>query len=170
MFTPVLLAIRALSDFFQPSYLVCLRSFLSLNDVKFDIVAFFQALIPVDLDRAVMHENIRPVVTPDKSIPLGVVKPLHLALILSHVRLPFLIADSGWGFTNLPTLETQGSVLWFSANRKAVFLVWGNQVLIFPFCLPQTVVKHYRDERFAIANLSRFDQPQNLRQRHQVDL
>src|SRR5277367_3172028 len=163
-------AFRRLGDFFQASHLVRLGSFLSLDDVEFNVVALFQALIPVDLNRAIMHEHIRSVLTPDKSVPLGVVKPLHLALVLSHVRLPFLIADCGWGFTNLPTLETQGSALWFSAIRKAVFQVWGKLWLNFPFRFPQSVVKHYRDERFAIANLSRIDQPQNLRLRHQVDL
>jgi len=74
-----------LSDLFQTCDLVRLRSLLSFNDVEFDFIALFQAFVAVNLDRAIVHEDIRPIITPDKSVPFCVVEPLHLALVLSHV-------------------------------------------------------------------------------------
>jgi hypothetical protein len=91
----------ALRYFFKASHLIRLRSFLSLHDVEFDLVAFFQAFVSVDLDRAVMHENVRPIIASNKAITFRVVKPLNLAFILSHELVPFLKADCGWGKSNL---------------------------------------------------------------------
>ena len=55
-----------------------------MNDVEFDLVPFFQALVSIELDRAVMDEHVRPVVPADKAVALRVVEPLHFAFVLSH--------------------------------------------------------------------------------------
>ena len=66
-----------------------LRAFLSLDDVEFHIVAFFQSFVAVQLNCRVVNENIWPVVASDESVALGVVEPLHFAFELSH-RVAFL--------------------------------------------------------------------------------
>ena len=85
-----------LSDLLRTDDLIRLRTLLALHDVEFDFITFLEALVPLDLDGTVMNEDVRSVVASDKTIALGVVKPLHLTLMLSHVPLPFLTADCGW--------------------------------------------------------------------------
>src|ERR1700755_1229190 len=76
-----------------PDYPVRLRTLLPLNDVEFHVIALFQSLVTIQLDCRVVNENIWPVITSDESVALGVVKPLHLAFVLSHRVLPFLPLD-----------------------------------------------------------------------------
>ena len=66
---------------------VCLRPLLTLNDVEFDVVPFFERLVAFQLNRGVMDEYIGPVITSNESVALGVVEPFHLTFVLSH-RLP----------------------------------------------------------------------------------
>ena len=66
---------------------ICLGTFLALDDVKLDLIAFFERFISVQLDRRIMDEYIRPVVASDESVALGVVKPLDLTFVLSSHRL-----------------------------------------------------------------------------------
>lgn len=108
-----------------PGYLVGLRTLLTFNDVEFDFVAFFQTFVPIDLDGAVVHKDVRTLIASDKSITLCVVKPLDLACVLSHEPCPSLKADSvGGRTTNLPVVETQIGVVWFS------FFFWGEWAMV----------------------------------------
>lgn len=70
--------------FVHTQNLVGLRSFISLHDVKFDIVALFQALIAISTNRAVVHENIWPIVPANESESLRIIEPLHFSFELSH--------------------------------------------------------------------------------------
>jgi hypothetical protein len=76
--------VRYSGYFLHSDYGVGLRSLLPLNDVELNLVAFFQALVPIKLDRAVMNKHVGPVVPADKAVALCVVKPLHLTFVLSH--------------------------------------------------------------------------------------
>jgi hypothetical protein len=56
-----------------------------------------------------VNENIRPVITSDESVALGVVEPFHLAFELSHRDLPFLPLDGVderrvWGIAHLSVM------------------------------------------------------------------
>ena len=76
---------REASGYFSnSSYGIGLRTFLSLNDVEFHLVPFFQALVSIELDRTVMHKHVRSVVPDDKAVTLRVIEPLHFAFVLSH--------------------------------------------------------------------------------------
>jgi hypothetical protein len=66
------------------SYGIGLGSFLPLNDIELDLVAFFQALVSIQLNRAVVHKHIGSIVPADKAITLCVVKPLDFSFVLSH--------------------------------------------------------------------------------------
>ena len=68
-------------------YSIRLRTFLPLNDVELNVIALFQSFVAIQLDCRVVNENIRPVITSDESVALGVIEPLDLAFVLSH-RLP----------------------------------------------------------------------------------
>jgi len=70
---------------------------LSLHDIELDFVTLLQAFVTVNLNGAVMNEDIRSVISSDETVSLCVVKPLDLALMLSHELLTFLTADCGWG-------------------------------------------------------------------------
>ena len=74
----------------EADYTVRLRTFLTLDDIELDLIAFFQCLIAVQLYRRIVDEHIRPVIASDESVSLGVVEPLDLAFVLSHRLLPSL--------------------------------------------------------------------------------
>jgi hypothetical protein len=76
----------------KANYGIRLRSLLALNNIELDLIALFERFVPVQLNCGVMNEYIWPVFTSDESVALGVVKPLHLTLVLSHRFLP-----SFWG-------------------------------------------------------------------------
>ena len=67
-----------------------LGTFLPFDDIELDLIAFFERLVSVQLNRRVMDEYVRSVFTPDESVALGVVKPLDLTFVLSHRLLPSL--------------------------------------------------------------------------------
>ena len=75
---------EALGYFSNSSDGIRLRTFLSLNDVEFHLVPFFQALVSIELDRAVMHKHVGSIIPTDKAITLRVIEPLHFAFVLSH--------------------------------------------------------------------------------------
>jgi hypothetical protein len=101
---------ESLCYLFEAEDRVCLGTFLALNDVKFDVITFFEALISVELDCGVVDEDIGAVFASDESITFCVVKPFDLAFISSHVPCPFLLpmapetgnstsekGDASWG-------------------------------------------------------------------------
>jgi hypothetical protein len=65
----------------------CLRTLLAFHDLEFDRVAFLQALVALATDGAVMHENIRPIVTTNKPETFRIVEPFY-GSSKSHFRLP----------------------------------------------------------------------------------
>jgi hypothetical protein len=69
---------------------VRLRALLSLHDVEFDLVSLFEALVAVQLDRAVMHEDIWTIFATNEPIALSVVEPLHFAFVWRHEPVTFL--------------------------------------------------------------------------------
>ena len=80
----------------KTDYGIRLRALLTLDYVELDLIAFFERFVPVQLNCRVVNEYIRPVVTSDESVALGVVKPLDLSFVLSHRFLPsfFDLRDS----------------------------------------------------------------------------
>jgi hypothetical protein len=69
-------------DFFETRDLVGLRTLCPLDDVEFDLIALFKALVAFALDGAVVNEDVSPVVAPEKAVALCVIEPLYGALIL----------------------------------------------------------------------------------------
>ena len=71
----------------------CIRlgTFLAFYDVELDFVAFFERFVSIQLYRRVVDEYIRPVITSDESVALGVVEPLNLSFVLSHRFLPSFV-------------------------------------------------------------------------------
>ena len=68
--------------------LIGLRALGSLDDIELDRIAFFEALVPVKLDGAVVDEDVcGAIFTAQEAVALGVVEPLNRSLILSHVSL-----------------------------------------------------------------------------------
>ena len=78
------------------NYLVGLRSFLSLDNIEFYLVAFLQTFVPIDLDGAVVDKDVGAVVSSDESVPFGVVKPFDLAFVLRHEPCPSLEREFDW--------------------------------------------------------------------------
>src|ERR1700678_3049124 len=77
---------------FDSNNLVCLWAFTALDDVELDLVPLFQALIAVDLNGAVVDENVRSVFAPEKPVPLRIVEPFDRAPILRQCRSPRFLA------------------------------------------------------------------------------
>jgi hypothetical protein len=74
-----------LSYFLNTSDRISLGAFLALNNVEFHIVPFLEALVTIQLDRAVMNEHVWPIVTTNEAVSLRVIEPLHFAFVLSHL-------------------------------------------------------------------------------------
>jgi hypothetical protein len=70
------------TNFFETRDLLGLGAFASLNDVKFHLVALFEALITLALDGAVVNEDVSPALAAEESVTLCVVEPLYGAFIL----------------------------------------------------------------------------------------
>ena len=77
-------------DSFDAGYLIGLGSFRPLDDVELYLVTFLQGFVAVQLNRAVVYEDIRTVVTAEESVPLGIIEPLHCTFELRHLALTFL--------------------------------------------------------------------------------
>src|ERR1017187_1945009 len=71
---------------FQPNHLVRLRSLGTLNDVKFHLVAFLQTFIAINLNGAVMHEDVCAAFTSEKAVAFRVIEPFDCSLILRQCR------------------------------------------------------------------------------------
>ena len=71
-----------LIDFFKTRDLIGLRTLCPLDDVELDLIALFEALIALALDRAVMNEDVRPAVAAEEAVTLCVVEPLYGAFVL----------------------------------------------------------------------------------------
>ena len=80
---------------FEAEYGICLWAFLALNDVKLDVIAFFEALVSVKLDCGVVDEHIGAVFASDEPVTFCVVKPFDLAFVSSHVPYPFFPSGGG---------------------------------------------------------------------------
>jgi hypothetical protein len=65
-----------------------LRAFLSLDDFELYVVTFLKALVAIGLDRAVVNEDIRAVITAYETEALCVVKPFHFTFNSRHVLTP----------------------------------------------------------------------------------
>jgi hypothetical protein len=76
------LLIWDLVNFLQSRDLVSLRALGSLDDVELDLIALFEALVPLALNGAVVNEDVRPAVTAEEAVSLCVVKPFYGAFIL----------------------------------------------------------------------------------------
>jgi len=66
----------------------CLPALWAFYHVKLNLLSFLKAAESARLNGGEMHEDIFPVLAADKSVPLGVVKPLHCSCF--HVDAMFL--------------------------------------------------------------------------------
>ena len=67
-------------------YVVGLGAFFTLDNVKLNRLAFFERLITVDRDRAVVSKDIWTAIMPKKAISVGVIEPLNRARVLRHMN------------------------------------------------------------------------------------
>lgn len=70
------------SDFFEATDLVGLGTLCSLDDIELHLIAFFEALVSLALDGAVVDEDIGSAVAAEESVALCVVEPFYSALVL----------------------------------------------------------------------------------------
>lgn len=70
--------------------LIGLRSLLTLNDVEFYLVALLEAFVPIDLNSAVVDENVRSIIASYKAVAFCVIEPLDFAFVLRHEPCPSL--------------------------------------------------------------------------------
>src|ERR1700728_4188338 len=76
-------------------HVVCLWPLLPLDDVELDFVALFERLVAIELNGAVVHEDVGPIIPADETIALRIVEPLHLAFVLGHVSVTSLQSRLG---------------------------------------------------------------------------
>jgi hypothetical protein len=70
------------TNFFEARDLIGLGTFTSLDDVEFNLVALFEALVALALNGAVVYENVCPALTAEEAVTFCVVEPLDGAFIL----------------------------------------------------------------------------------------
>ena len=66
-------------------YAFCLRTFLSLNNFEFNVIALLEAFVSLRLDGTVVDEHIRAVIPADKAEALSVIEPFHFTFNSRHV-------------------------------------------------------------------------------------
>src|SRR5580704_2724628 len=86
------------------SYLVCLRSLGSLDDVEFDFIAFFEALVAFALYGCVVNEYVGALIATEETVPFCVVEPLHCSPVLCHVPNSLCSLSRGPTGTDTPQL------------------------------------------------------------------
>ncbi len=64
---------------------LCLRTFLSLNNFEFNVIALLEALISLRLDGTVVDEHIRAVIPADEAEALCVIEPFNFTFNSRHV-------------------------------------------------------------------------------------
>ena len=69
-------------EFFEPRDLIGLGTFGSLDDVEFNLIPLFKALVALTLDGAVVNEDVCPAIPAKEAVALCIVEPLHGAFIL----------------------------------------------------------------------------------------
>ena len=69
---------------FEASDLVCLRTFGAFDDVELYLIAFFEGFVAVELDGAVVNEDVGSPVSSEEPVPFCVIEPLDDAFELSH--------------------------------------------------------------------------------------
>jgi hypothetical protein len=66
------------------NYVFCLRAFLAIRYVEFNLLAVGQSFEAIALDGAEMNEYIRAIFSLDKAESLGFVKPFNSTCCLRH--------------------------------------------------------------------------------------
>ena len=61
-------------------YIVGLRTFLALYDLKLDRVALLQALVAIAMDGAVVYKHVRTIVPTNKAKTFCVIEPFYGSL------------------------------------------------------------------------------------------
>src|SRR5271170_3133219 len=74
------IVIRRSGRYLDSGNVLRLPAFGAFRHVELHGLAFLQALEAASLNRGEMHENVFAILTADKTIALGVVKPLHCSL------------------------------------------------------------------------------------------
>ena len=70
------------TNFFKTKDLIGLGTLASLNDVEFNLVALFEALIALALNGTVMNEDVRPAVSAEEAVAFCVIEPFDGAFVL----------------------------------------------------------------------------------------
>src|SRR6266540_3369031 len=97
-----------LEDLWQPAQATGLTfdawgTLRTFGDVELHLLVLFQALVPLALDGAVVHEHIGAVLLGDETVPLLGVEPLHRAS--SHRRSPPFLAGPNLAAVRRPRLH-----------------------------------------------------------------
>jgi hypothetical protein len=79
---------KPLVKWLNPLHILRLPSFGSFDHVELNLLSFLQAAEASRLDGREMYEYILAVLAADKSIALGVVKPLYCSLFCHDVAVP----------------------------------------------------------------------------------
>jgi hypothetical protein len=65
------------TDLLSPCYVTCLRTFLALDNLELYGIAFLQTLVSLSVNRTIVYENVRTVVSADEAEAFRVVEPLY---------------------------------------------------------------------------------------------
>lgn len=151
-------------------YLISLWPFGALNNIEFNLIAFFEALIAFALYGCVMDEYVGALIATEETVPFCVVEPLHCSLVLCHVpnSLCSLSSCADWN-RHLSThcdAEVAARVFWrlsrlckSSVTRYSQFAGTSGGV-----------VEHKADQGLAVVDFVRSDKGQGLRQPNPQDL
>jgi hypothetical protein len=66
----------------------CLLTLRPLRNFKLYCVAFLKTFVSFRIDGTVVHEYIRAILTPNETIPLGVIEPLNGSFQSIHLKPP----------------------------------------------------------------------------------
>jgi hypothetical protein len=82
-------------------YVGCLRSFLALGNLEFNLVTFLQAFVAFGADRAVMNKYVWPICASDEPVSFRVIEPLNGSFQSIHEE-PLFCTSPGRGLKTCP--------------------------------------------------------------------
>ena len=80
------------TNFFETRDLIGLGAFGSLNDVEFNLIAFFEALVALALNGAVVYEYVCPAITAEEAVTFCVSNHFTVPLYCANGATPLFRA------------------------------------------------------------------------------
>ena len=103
-----------------------MRTFWSLGDFEFYLVSLLQAFVAFGCDRAEVNEYVGAIFASDKTVSLGIVKPLHRTFQTFHLRPLGHVPCQAVPPDFLPLCDCRGGLSIGEITGSGIFFGWNS--------------------------------------------